>query len=66
MIDKEKVEQAVKLFLEAIGEDPARPGLVETPDRIARMCSELFGGLEQTAAEPRSKRSTSFSDSLTR
>ena len=56
MIDKEKVEQAVKLFLEAIGEDPARPGLVETTDRIARMCSELFGGLEQTAAEPLTKR----------
>ena len=45
MIDKEKVEQAVRLFLEAIGEDPTRPGLVETPDRIGRMCFELFGGL---------------------
>ena len=56
MIDKEKVEQAVRLFLEAIGEDPNRPGLVETPDRIGRMCFELFGGLEQTAAEPLKKR----------
>ena len=56
MIDKEKVEQSVRLFLEAIGEDPNRPGLVETPDRIARMCEELFGGLEQTAAEPLRKR----------
>ena len=56
MIDKEKVEQSVRLFLEAIGEDPNRPGLVETPDRIARMCAELFGGLEQTAAEPLRKR----------
>lgn len=56
MIDQEKVKQAVSLFLEAIGEDAARPGLAETPDRIARMCEELFCGLEQTAAEPLSKR----------
>ena len=44
------------MFLTAIGEDPNRPGLVETPDRIARMCAELFGGLTQTAAEPLAKR----------
>ena len=56
MIDKEKVEQAVTLFLEAIGEDPNRPGLLETPDRIARMCQQLFGGLEQTAQVPLAKR----------
>lgn len=56
MIDKKKIEQAVVLFLEGIGEDPSRPGLVETPDRIARMCQELFCGLEQTAAEPLAKR----------
>ena len=56
MIDKKKIEQAVVLFLEGIGEDPSRAGLVETPDRIARMCQELFGGLDQTAAEPLAKR----------
>ena len=56
MIDKEKVEKAVTLFLEAIGEDPNRPGLLETPDRIARMCQQLFGGLEQTAKVPLAKR----------
>ena len=56
MIDQEKVREAVSMFLTAIGEDPNRPGLVETPDRIARMCAELFGGLEQTAAEPLAKR----------
>ena len=44
------------MFLTAIGEDPNRAGLVETPDRIARMCAELFGGLTQTAAEPLAKR----------
>lgn len=56
MIDKKKVEEAVVLFLEAIGEDPSRPGLVETPDRISRMCQELFGGLDQTASEHLAKR----------
>ena len=56
MIDQEKVREAVTMFLTAIGEDPNRPGLVETPDRIARMCAELFGGLTQTAAEPLAKR----------
>ena len=56
MIDKKKIEQAVVLLLEGIGEDPSRAGLVETPDRIARMCQELFGGLDQTAAEPLAKR----------
>ena len=44
------------MFLTAIGEDPNRAGLVETPDRIARMCAELFVGLTQTAAEPLAKR----------
>ena len=56
MIDKKKIEQAVVLLLEGIGEDPSRAGLLETPDRIARMCQELFGGFEQTATEPLAKR----------
>ena len=56
VIDQEKIKAAVTQFLEAIGEDTGRAGLVDTPDRIARMCTELFGGLEQTAAEPLSKR----------
>ncbi|MBR6003741.1 MAG: GTP cyclohydrolase I FolE, partial [Lachnospiraceae bacterium] len=33
-----------KLFLEGIGEDPNREGLIETPDRIARMCEEIYAG----------------------
>ena len=44
MIDKEKIEQATRLFLEGIGEDPERSGIKDTPDRIARMCEEVFGG----------------------
>ncbi|SHK17289.1 GTP cyclohydrolase I FolE [Thermocrinis minervae] len=40
-IDKEKIKQAIRLFLEGIGEDPDREGLKETPDRIARMWEEF-------------------------
>ena len=46
-MDKEKIEQAVRQFLEAIGEDPQRSGLQETPARVARMCEEIFSGLEE-------------------
>lgn len=49
MVDKKKVEEAVRLFLEGIGEDPERPALVGTPDRIARMAEELFGGTDEAA-----------------
>ncbi|MFN3871305.1 MAG: GTP cyclohydrolase I FolE [Aquificaceae bacterium] len=40
-IDKEKIKEAVRLFLEGIGEDPNREGLLETPDRVARMWEEF-------------------------
>lgn len=50
MINQKKIEQAVKLFLEGIGEDADREGLRETPGRIARMCEELYGGMEDDAA----------------
>jgi len=40
-IDKEKIKQAIRLFLEGIGEDPDREGLRETPDRVARMWEEF-------------------------
>ena len=51
MIDHEKVEQAIRLLLEGIGEDPDREGLAETPDRIARMYEEICGGMNEDAAE---------------
>ena len=52
MIDHEKVEQAVRLLLEGIGEDVNREGLIDTPDRIARMYEEIYGGMEESAAVP--------------
>lgn len=51
MIDEKKIEQAVKLFLEGIGEDASREGLIETPRRISTMCKELFEGLGEDASE---------------
>ena len=49
MIDHKKIEQAVRLLLEGIGEDVNREGLLETPDRIARMYEEIYGGMEEDA-----------------
>ena len=47
MVNKDKVEQAVKLLLEGIGEDIEREGLKETPKRIAKMYEEIFAGMEE-------------------
>ena len=43
--DHDKIRRAVRLLFEAIGEDPEREGLVDTPDRIAREYDEIFAGL---------------------
>ena len=43
-MDKEKIEYHVRGLLEAIGEDPDREGLRETPDRVARMLEEVLAG----------------------
>lgn len=50
-MDSEKIKEGVRLILEGIGEDTEREGLLETPDRIARMCEQIFGGLGHDAAE---------------
>lgn len=50
-MDKEKIEKAVKDLLEAIGEDPNREGLVETPKRVAKMYEEVFEGIQYTNEE---------------
>ena len=56
MIDHEKVKEGVRLLLEGIGEDVTREGLVETPDCIARMYEEIYGGIEEDASEHLKKR----------
>jgi GTP cyclohydrolase IA len=43
--DHEKIERAVRMLLEAIGEDPDRPGIRDTPARVAREYDEIFAGL---------------------
>ena len=50
-MDKEKIERAVRDILEAIGEDPDREGLKETPKRVANMYEEILGGINQSPEE---------------
>ena len=44
MVNRQKVEEGVRLLLEGLGENLKREGLLETPSRIARMYEEIFGG----------------------
>src|SRR5438445_806679 len=46
-IDQERIARAVREIIEAIGENPGREGLLETPERIGRLYAELFSGLAQ-------------------
>ena len=55
-MDKAKIQEGVKLILEGIGEDIHREGLVETPDRIARMYEELAAGYTEDAGVHLKKR----------
>lgn len=58
MIDQEKIQEAVRLLIEGMGEDPDREGLVGTPERIGRMYTQIFAGLEMS---PEDILSTTFS-----
>lgn len=51
MIDKERIKAAVREILAAVGDDPDREGLLETPDRVARMYEEIFAGLHKDPKE---------------
>jgi GTP cyclohydrolase I len=51
VVDAPKIERAVRSILEAVGEDPDREGLRETPARIARLYAEVFSGLGQDPRE---------------
>lgn len=46
-MDKEKIQKAIKMILEAVGEDPERDGLKDTPRRVAEFYEEIFAGLSE-------------------
>ena len=48
-MDTKRVQDAVRTLLEAIGEDPCREGLRDTPYRVAKMCEEIFSGINKEA-----------------
>jgi GTP cyclohydrolase I len=51
-LDLEKIARGVRLILEGIGEDPQRPGLQRTPERVAEMYGELTAGMREDPKEP--------------
>ena len=52
MVDKPRIEAAVREILLAVGEDPERDGLLDTPARVARMYEEVLAGIDQEGTEP--------------
>ena len=63
-VDLERIRRAVREILLAVGEDPEREGLRETPDRVARMYAEVFQGLHQDPREHLRKRFTQKYDEM--
>ncbi len=51
MIDSEKIKQLAREFIIALGDNPDREGVVETPNRVAKMCQEVFAGMNYTNHE---------------
>lgn len=49
-VDNARAQAAIREFLLAVGEDPDRPGLAETPDRVARAAQEILGGYDEDPA----------------
>ena len=59
-VDQERIARAVSEIIEAVGEEPGREGLLETPRRIAEMYAELFSGIHQ---DPRQVLAKGFQES---
>ena len=59
MVEEQRIESAVAAILQAIGDDPQREGLKDTPQRVARMYAELFSGI---GADPRCAVDTIFEE----
>lgn len=64
MVDTDKIKTAVKMILEAIGEDPQREGLKETPARVARMYEDIFSGLSEDPEKHLYKKFTEEHDEM--
>src|SRR5436853_4046303 len=62
--DRERIAAAVREILAAVGEDPDREGLRETPERVARMYEEMFAGLRQEPGKPLRKTFTEKYDEM--
>jgi GTP cyclohydrolase IA len=58
-VNRAQIEEAVRLILEAVGEDPNREGLLDTPKRVAKMYEEVFSGL---TIDPKEYFETIFSE----
>ncbi|MDD6310555.1 MAG: GTP cyclohydrolase I FolE [Firmicutes bacterium] len=63
-MDADKIRKGVELILEGIGEDKDREGLLDTPDRIARMCEQIFAGLGSDASQHYAKTFTAVNNNL--
>ncbi len=63
-VDLDRIRRAVREILIAVGEDPDREGLIDTPDRVARMYAEVFRGLHQNARVHLEKRFTQKYDEM--
>jgi GTP cyclohydrolase I len=63
-VDEDRIRAAVREILLAVGEDPDREGLQETPERVARMYAELFSGLRKDPREPLQKTFTQKYDEM--
>ena len=63
-VDHDRIRRAVREILLAVGENPDREGLRETPDRVARMYAEIFAGLHTDAAVYLQKAFTQKADEL--
>ena len=50
-VDQGRIEKAVREIIEALGEDPDREGLIETPERVARFYAEVFSSIHEDPGE---------------
>ncbi len=64
MIDTKAIEEHIRGILEALGDDPTRPGLVDTPRRVAQMYSEVFEGMNYTNHEIAQMFDRTFDDDI--